>query len=174
MIILALGSNVGDRLGNLSQAVYELSSFISDIKTSSIYETDALLPNNAPEEWDIPFFNMVITGKTEITPQELLKKAKEIEEKIGRNLDSEFWSPRVIDIDIIAYDDLLINHDELTIPHKLTFQRDFVLYPLAEVAPNWQNPVQGENFGNSALELLDDFLYNNISSIRKTNFTLDI
>lgn len=139
MVILGLGSNIGDRLANLRAAQAELSLFLSDIQASSIYESKALLPEGAPKNWNDVFLNMVICGGCEVAPEELLTMVKTIEKKLGRQ-DRGHWAPREIDIDILAIDDLVLKTDMLSIPHPEIANRDFVLLPMAEIVPDWLHP----------------------------------
>jgi len=105
---------------------------------SSIYETEPVGYTDQPL-----FLNMVCAGKTGLSAQELLKKAKEIEIAIGRQ-PSFRNGPRPIDIDIIFFDDLHIVQDDLTVPHQRLAERAFVLAPLAEIAPEMTDPVSGK------------------------------
>ena len=152
MIVLGLGSNQGNRERFLQSAIAELKSILTNTKLSNIYESSALLPDNAPPEWNIKFLNMAITGECELSPQELLTKIKEIEIKLGRKYRGH-WSPREIDIDILAYNNLIINEEALQIPHKFLAERDFAIIPFAEIYPDWIHPI----IGKSALELSNVF-----------------
>ena len=152
-IALGIGTNVGDRLANLQQAVSSLSEFVIDIKPSVIYESEALLPEGAPDSWNQNFFNMVVRGRTKLQPLELLRELKKIEKNIGRQ-ERGFWSPREIDIDILIYGDNNIEMRELTIPHQHMLSRSFVLLPLNDVWSDWQCNVIGELKGKSVSEIL--------------------
>ena len=143
MVILGLGSNIGDRLGYLRSAVERLGAFVTDIRCSSILESPAMLPPNAPPDSDHPFYNMVITGNTTLSPQALFAEIKKIEQDLGR-IKRFVWGPREIDIDIIAMDDLIVESEHLHIPHKGMLKRDFVMLPLAQVAPDWCCPHSGK------------------------------
>ncbi len=148
-IILGLGSNLGDREDSLARAVALLGELLADIKQSSLYENDALVSEGAPESWNIKFLNIVICGRLKdarITSQEFLAKIKEFESQLGRK-PSERWAPRVIDIDILAWGDEVVNLPELTIPHKEMLKRDFVMKPLREILPNWLPPTQTKIIG---------------------------
>lgn len=139
MIILGIGCNIGDRLLNLRQALAALSA-ISELQiqhVSPVYESEALLPENAAATWDKPYLNAAISCTTSLTPDELLIKVKAIEASMGRQAAGH-WSPRVIDIDILAWDDKNIFTDRLHIPHEGLLERPFALLPLADVAPNWR------------------------------------
>lgn len=125
--ILALGSNLGDRLANLVMATRLLEERGVTISArSSAWET-APVPADQP-----PFLNAVIAGETSLTAADLLRVAKEVERLLGR-VPSRQWGPRPIDVDILFYGDQQIGAPDLTIPHPRIAERDFVLVPLAEV-----------------------------------------
>lgn len=144
---IGLGSNIGDRLEFLKIAAEKLSSLLSDIQISSIYETPALLPENAPKEWDINFYNCVATGFCKLEPEALLENLKAIEANLGRQ-NRGHWSPREVDLDIICWGNLTLSTNKLTIPHPQMHERLFVLAPLAELLPDWEHPHLNENFAN--------------------------
>ncbi len=137
-IYLALGSNLGDRRGNLAAALQRLRDFVEIETVSSLYETEPVGYADQPR-----FLNMVCYGKTWLSPQELLKRAKEIEAELGRQ-PSFRNGPRPIDIDIIFYDNLSFSEDALTVPHPRMAERAFVLVPLAEIAPEVVDPASGQ------------------------------
>jgi 2-amino-4-hydroxy-6-hydroxymethyldihydropteridine diphosphokinase len=149
MIILGLGSNQGDKKTYLEKSIAALSNILTSLRCSSFYESDALLPQDAPENWNIPFLNRAISGETLLSPQDLLKEIKTIEKKLGR-IDRGRWGPREIDIDILAYHDDVIQEPDLIIPHVGLLERDFALIPFAEIAPDWVYPVEGPDFGKTA------------------------
>ncbi|VDN00420.1 unnamed protein product, partial [Onchocerca ochengi] len=91
-------------------------------------ETKAILPNGAPDEWNKPFLNMVVYGSCLVSPEELLKGFKQIEYDIGRTQVHEKWAPRVIDLDILLWDNLILNTPYLTIPHPELMNRPFLLH----------------------------------------------
>ena len=153
MVILGLGSNIGDRLGYLQAAVRSLSPLIRDIRVSRVLQSAAMLPDDASQDMDQPFLNMAVSGVTDLTPQALFKEIKSIEKDLGRVI-RRIWGPREIDIDILAMGDTVIEAPELTIPHSGVLKRDFVLLPLAEIAPDWRYPVAGAFFGKRAAELV--------------------
>ena len=144
-VYLALGSNLGDRRGNLAAALQQLRDYMEITAVSSIYETEPVGYKNQPR-----FLNMVCSGKTGLSAQEFLKHTKDIEVAIGRQPTFRN-GPRPIDIDIIFYDDLHIIQDDLIVPHERMSERAFVLAPLAEIAPEVVDPVSGK----TAQELLD-------------------
>ena len=128
-IILALGSNLGDRLNHLNVAVNLLSDMIDDIRYSSVYET-------APWGYEAqPYFlNMVFSGSYSGSAISLLRFCQTIEREIGRTR-SFIYGPREIDIDILLYGNNVIDKNGLTIPHPRMSTRAFVLIPLAEIHP---------------------------------------
>ncbi len=156
MIILGLGCNCGDRLANLRTALAQIKAIdgITLRQVSPVYESDALLPDNAPKDWDNPHLNLAIRVSTELTPEQLLKKIKTVEEKMGR-LEHALWSPRIIDIDILAWNEECYHTNKLNIPHKGLLERTFALWPLADVAPDWKycEPNQPQT-GKTAQELI--------------------
>lgn len=137
-IYLALGSNLGDRRGNLTAALQQLRDYMEITAVSSLYETEPVGYIDQPL-----FLNMVCSGKTRLSAQELLKHTQEIELAIGRQ-PSFRNGPRPIDIDIIFYDDLHILQDNLIVPHERMAERAFVLIPMAEIAPAIVDPVSGK------------------------------
>lgn len=144
MILLALGSNIGDREGFLHRACEELDAVgVTVVKRSRILETPAMLPPDAPTDWNIPYLNQVILVTTKHTPEALLACAKSIEQGLGRT-DRGRWGPREIDIDLLSYHDETRDTSTLTLPHPGIADRDFVLKPLAEIAPEWRHPVSGK------------------------------
>jgi 2-amino-4-hydroxy-6-hydroxymethyldihydropteridine diphosphokinase len=134
-VFLALGSNLGDRMGNLASAVERLSESITIRKVSSVYETEPVYYKEQPL-----FLNAALSGLTELDPFDLLRFIKGIETELGRQ-PSFRNAPRLIDIDILFYGDRIINTLELTIPHPHIAERAFVLVPLAEIAPETVHPV---------------------------------
>jgi 2-amino-4-hydroxy-6-hydroxymethyldihydropteridine diphosphokinase/dihydropteroate synthase len=133
MIYIALGSNLENRLDNLRLAISALSKFV-DIKfMSHVIETEAMLLPNSPRNWDRPFYNIAIACESACDPFDLLSKIKELEKRIGRNLKDPTWSPRIIDMDIIFYENIEINSENLQIPHPGVKNRNFLQYLLREI-----------------------------------------
>ncbi len=161
---LSLGSNMGDRLSLIQQAVNMLGADnnIQIAATSSFYETEPYGKKNQP--W---FVNAVIAIRTELSPIELLRACQSIEAKLGRNREKEeHWGQRPIDIDILFYDDLVFSNEILTIPHKEVHKRAFALVPMLEIKPSYLHPVLKKNILelHEALEDPEDvFLYGTIS-----------
>ncbi len=139
MIILGLGSNLGNRLENLRQALQYLltSQDITVIACSPVYSSDAL-PTDV-EAWQQPFLNAAIACSSSLSPSDLLKLIKRIETNMGR-ISLGHWSPRIIDIDILAWNDQVIETEDLHIPHRELINRPFALWPLADLAPRWIHP----------------------------------
>ncbi len=138
-----MGSNLGNRLENLRCAKLRLEKQISNCVYSSIYESAALLPSGATEEWNLPFLNLVMRGETEMEPLPLLHFLKEIEKIIGRQ-DRGHWAPREIDLDILIYEDIAMQTAELTLPHPQMKARSFVMVPLAEISSEFHAEPDAE------------------------------
>lgn len=157
MVVLILGSNTGDKLGYLRQAL-TLIQAIPDtrvLQVSPVYRSDALLPDNAPISWDTPYFNVGVRCETQQTPHALLQHLKTIEYAIMGRKPEQKWGPRIIDIDIAVWDDLSLQDDKLHIPHKDLHLRPFALWPLTDVAPHWVFPAGSENPGKTATEVAE-------------------
>ncbi len=137
-ILLALGTNLGDRVANLARARDLLAQTIDILAISPIYETEPWGVQDQPM-----FLNQAIHGVTDLDPEALLERAKAIERAMGRVFNGMRYGPRIIDIDILAYDDLIFRSPRLTIPHARLPERAFVLVPLADIAPHWRHPVTG-------------------------------
>lgn len=132
-IVLGLGSNKSynnfSPLDLLKKAVNMLSEFISDLEYSSVYKTAAMYHENQED-----FYNMVVSGKFSGSPRDLLNKIHEVENKLGRNRESEFRNgPRSMDIDIELFSNFNVNEEDLIIPHERLYERAFVLVPLLEI-----------------------------------------
>lgn len=157
MIILGLGSNLGDRLANLRHAIDALKKLrgLTVQQISPIYTSDALLPDNAPTDWDMAYLNLALRCETTLEPLALLKELKQIEFAIGRKPEAEHWGPRIIDIDILAWDERIIQNPELTVPHISLQERPFALWPLADIFPLWKFPFEGANHGKTAAEMVE-------------------
>lgn len=140
IIYIGIGSNMGDRQAHCKDAIEKLKDKgIVIKKASSMYETK---PWGLEEQSD--FINMTVEAETGLSPEKLLKTLKEVEKEIGRKKTVR-WGPRIIDLDILFYDDIVINIEHLQIPHPLLHKRDFVLFPLSEIAPDKVHPVLKKN-----------------------------
>jgi 2-amino-4-hydroxy-6-hydroxymethyldihydropteridine diphosphokinase len=138
LVYLALGSNLGDRLANLEAALAALPPAVKVLQRSPVYETPPWGITDQPA-----FLNMVIQAKTRLIPVQLLQYLKSLETKLGRR-PSIRYGPRLIDIDILFYNDLILNTPSLTIPHPHLHERAFVLVPLADLAADFIHPVLGK------------------------------
>lgn len=134
-IFLCLGTNTGDRTRHLEDAINSLPPSVTMVQLSSVYETK---PVGYTEQKE--FLNQVLKAATELSPFELLNHAKLIETKMGRTPTFRF-GPRPIDVDILFYDDLVMDTPKLTIPHPRLPDRSFALVPMVEIAPDWVHPV---------------------------------
>ena len=154
MVYISLGSNLGNRINNLRiAAAFLLQRCLHNSTCSIVLETEAILPENAPVEWNKPFLNMIVSGETELSPGELLAALKSIETEMGRPEIYELWSPRIIDLDILLWDKLEINSPDLKIPHPELVNRPFLQHLLALMGVKaWQN-VQSTNLFNKSFVL---------------------
>ena len=134
-IYIALGSNLDDRQANLETAIESLGTGIRVLKQSSIYETPPWGYEEQPA-----FLNMVIKAETRLAPEELLKFIKTLETDLGRKATFRN-GPRLIDMDILFYDQSVVDLPGLVIPHPHLQERGFVLVPLAEIAPDLIHPM---------------------------------
>ncbi len=145
--LVGLGSNLGDRQARLSRAVDELRRF----PQTTLLALSPWLENPAvggPPQG--PFLNGVAQMETRLAPRLLLERLQETERRLGRLPGGVRWGPRIIDLDLLSYGDLLLDEPGLTLPHPRLHERRFVLAPLAAIAPGWRHP----RFGTTAAELL--------------------
>jgi 2-amino-4-hydroxy-6-hydroxymethyldihydropteridine diphosphokinase len=133
---LSLGSNLGDREGNLREAIARLGELGSVSRVSALYETEPV-EVAGQQPW---FLNCAAAVETELTPLEFLKRMLAIEQVMGRKRIKP-KGPRTIDMDIIFFGDVVLDTPELTVPHPAMQHRRFVLEPLAEIAPEARHPV---------------------------------
>jgi len=153
-VYLGLGSNVGDRLLNLNKAIELLSEKIQILKKSKIYVSKAVGYTDQPD-----FYNMVLYGRTDLSPEELFNFIKDVEKNAGR-VHRFHWGPREIDIDILFYNDLVYKSDKLNIPHPRLHERDFVLLPLIELNPKLFHPNL-----NKRVSDLKEFMENSVIGV---------
>lgn len=145
-IFLALGSNIGNRADNLRRAIDKLHPEVLVEQTSKVYESEPMYVENQPR-----FYNMVVRATTALDPQMLLEHTQRIESALGRTKDSHN-QPRPIDIDILIYEEEIIDTPELTIPHPRMHERAFVMMPLEEIASFHMHPKIRRPF----IDLWDD------------------
>jgi len=149
---LSLGANLGDRAGQIAQALALLEeSGVRVVRRSALYETE---PMDAPQPW---FLNCVVEVETELLPLGLLRVVQRIERQLGRQrqLETSVHGPRTIDIDIIFFGEHIVRHPELTIPHPRLAERRFVLEPLRELAPELRHPITRKTAAEMLAELTD-------------------
>ena len=144
IIYLALGTNLGKRLDNLRAAINAFEPQIRVLEESGIYETEPWGYADQPA-----FLNMVVRAETELAPHELLGRLKDLEASLGR-IPNFRNGPRLIDLDILFYDDLILDSPGLVIPHPRLQERAFVVVPLADVAPALRHPVLGSSVAQLA------------------------
>lgn len=148
-VYIALGSNLGDRPGNLERAVAQLAPAVTVVERSPIYDTDPKYVTDQPR-----FLNMVLAADTELDPVALLALLKDIEAALGRTPGKRF-GPRPIDLDIVFFGEEIVDLPQLTIPHPRLAERAFVLRPLADIEPTLTDPGSGETVA-AMLDSLDD------------------
>ena len=142
MFILGLGANLGNPLSTFRKVIRLLNNQLKVIAVSPIYESNALLPNDAPKAWDISYLNLAVACEsTTVAINDVFKIIKDIEIYIGRK-STEIYSPRLIDIDILAWDKNIVNQNNLCIPHARLCDRPFALWPLLDLQPNWRHPTR--------------------------------
>jgi 2-amino-4-hydroxy-6-hydroxymethyldihydropteridine diphosphokinase len=137
---IGLGSNLGDREANLRQALEHLAqaSETSVIRASSLYDTEPVGVEDQPH-----FLNAVAQLETQLTPRQVLWNLMLIERRLGR-VRSQRWGPRTLDLDLLLYDDVIVEEDDLQVPHPELARRSFVLVPLVELEPLLLHPLTGE------------------------------
>ncbi len=144
-VYLGLGSNLGDRKENLRNAIEALGNCSVDVlRVSPVIETPALLPDDAPWEWNQPFLNLALECDVACTPEALLTSIHTIQNNMGRD-SSRRWSPRPVDIDILLWGNEIIQTDTLTIPHRDMHLRHFVLTPMIALVPGMTIPGRGDH-----------------------------
>ena len=149
-VLIALGSNLGNRARTMLRAIAMLRRWVSDVRASDVYATTPKYFENQPM-----FLNMAIRGQTDLAPFELLTAMQQIEVDLGR-VKAERYGPRQIDLDIIYYSDWIVAAPDLTIPHPLRAERRFVLAPLADIAGAWRDPASGLTIRAMLQRLPDD------------------
>lgn len=152
-VYFGLGTNLGDKEQNLRLAVQHMEERIGKVVSLSAFYATA--------PWgfasDNAFLNAVVCLETSLPPLEILSVTQSIEKEMGRSHKSVngVYSDRVIDIDLLLYDDFVLDTPALRLPHPLMQERRFVMEPLAEIAPDVMHPVLGKTLGNIYRDLLD-------------------
>lgn len=150
-VYLLLGGNLGDRTSYLRQAQESIAAQVGDITAASeLYETAAWGKTDQPN-----FLNQVLEVETLLQPEQVLQTINRIEQELGR-VRLEHWGARVIDIDILFYDDLVLQTQRLTIPHPQLHLRRFTLLPLSELAPTLHHPVLGKSIADLLKQCPDE------------------
>ncbi len=147
---LSLGTNMGDKAGNLQTALAFINDEIGKVeKASSVYGTEPWGVTDQPE-----FYNIAIQVETHLSAEKVLIKALEIEKKMGRVREKKMGQ-RIIDIDVLLFENRIINQADLQVPHPYMHQRNFVLVPLNEIAPEKLHPVLNKTI-QDLLQLSED------------------
>lgn len=146
-VFIALGTNLGSRLENLRAAREHLRDVLAIEDESSVYETEPWGYAAQPA-----FLNQVVRGRARLSAPALLKALKAIEAHMGRE-ETFRYGPRLIDLDLLFYDDLVLQTQELNVPHPQLHERNFVLVPLEEIAPEWEHPLSGKMAAQMAAEV---------------------
>ncbi len=151
-VYIGIGSNLGNKRENYVESLERIAKLPKTriIKESSVYESQ---PHGDSKEW---YINGVIEIETEIKPELLLNKFKNIERAMGRKKVRKKWGARIIDLDILLYDSLVLNKKNLKIPHPEMHQRKFVLIPLSELAPQVIHPVLSASISELLVNVKDD------------------
>lgn len=136
-VAIALGSNLGDREQNLQDAIAALAPYVHNVRISSFHDTAPVGVGPQPR-----YLNGALVGETELDAHALLERMLEIEASLGRERPFP-GAPRTVDLDLILYDGFVEESTDLRLPHPRFRERRFVLQPLAEIAPDWKDPLTG-------------------------------
>lgn len=157
-VFLGLGTNLGERMVNLAQALSLLPPAVTVLRCSPVYETPPWGFAAQPA-----FLNMVCEAESDLQPPALLERLKALEEKMGREKTGRY-GPRLIDLDILFYADQVYKDDRLEIPHPRLAERAFVLAPLADLAPEFKHPLTHQTI-RAMLELVDASGVTSVTSV---------
>lgn len=150
LAVLGLGTNLGTKSQNLSSALKLISGFCGITAVSSVYKTQSLLKDSQND-----YFNICASIMTDFSPHDLLSALKNIEKVMGRT-NTGRWYTRIIDIDIIDYDGIILSSENLVLPHQEMENRSFVLYPLKEIYPSYVHPFHCRSIDNMIDLIKDD------------------
>ena len=153
---MALGANLGDRRATLEQAVALIDAEIGPVVERSAWlETPAMIHPDDPAQSYPEFLNGAVLVRTALAADAILAALHRIEARLGRDRSRETarWRPRLIDLDLIALEDLVVDDEALRLPHPEMHKRDFVLAPFCEVWPDWRHPVLGRTAAALLAEL---------------------
>jgi len=148
--VLGLGSNLGRKSANLCSAVKKINSFNKIEKVSPIYKTQSLLKDDQDS-----YFNLCMSIYTSMEPHELLSALKQIEKSMGRESTGK-WYTRILDIDIIDFNNTVYKSENLSIPHPHMAERSFVLYPLKDILPEYRHPISCLSIEHMVNNIKDD------------------
>ena len=150
-VFVGVGSNEGDRLANISTAIRMLSLIpgVHVIQMAAILET---APVGGPPQG--LYLNTVVEVDTTLAPRDFLSTLQGIERRLGRLPAQERWSPRPMDLDLLLYGDVVINEQDLIVPHPRLHEREFVLHPMAQLAPEVIHPTLGQSIAHLLQEIL--------------------
>ena len=135
-VAISLGSNLGDREAWISFGVQAVARELEELQVSALYETTPDLLEDQPL-----FLNACCTGRTRLTPRQLLSQLQDAERAAGRDRSGPRYGPRTLDLDLLLYGDQVIEDPDLVVPHSRLRERGFVLVPLAEIAAEWIVPA---------------------------------
>lgn len=167
MIYISIGSNKGNRLEQIRVALGYLKTFnlLNNIETSIIIETKAVIDYTSPKSWHSNYLNIVVRGNTNLSPEFFLERLLFIELSMGRTKDHLKWSPRIIDLDILLWNNIILNLSNLKVPHKELFNRPFLLHMIASIDPEYQYiaDINSKYYGMSFGEIASQYLQQSIS-----------
>lgn len=157
MIIIALGANLESRYGEPVQTLTAAKAALEENGVEILAQSRIWLTEPYPKGSDQPWYhNAVVSVKTDLSPEALLDSLLKIEEDFGR-VRGEVNASRILDLDIIAYNQQVVNEEDLQVPHARMHERLFVLNPLSDIDDNWVHPVMGDDVGQLVRQLDDDF-----------------
>jgi 2-amino-4-hydroxy-6-hydroxymethyldihydropteridine diphosphokinase/dihydropteroate synthase len=156
-LVVAIGSNLGNRLNNIRNSISLMQEhiFLEKVQSSIVVETEAILIQDSPPDWNIRYLNVVVKGTTILDSGNVLKQLKNLEKKLGREGTYKKWSPRVVDLDILFFNDIEVSSELLTIPHHEIENRPFLLHLIALLMPGLYFKKSNQNFAELAFRGVD-------------------